>query len=113
DGDVIGEEIGAGEVEVDDSGQASALKEDVVREQICVDHPFREVGRPRRFHYVQLTGNLASETDPDIVGVVGAVFVQLAPSCHGEVIRPSHGKAFASDVHASEGRADLGTVLGH
>src|SRR5215469_10940517 len=47
-GKIVGEEISAREVEVDDAGNALAAKEDVVGEEIGVDDTFREMRRPAR-----------------------------------------------------------------
>ena len=46
DGDVVGQEVGGGEVEVDQAGQAAVEEEDVVGEQVGVDVAGGKVLRP-------------------------------------------------------------------
>ncbi|HET6242839.1 MAG TPA: hypothetical protein VFD99_12710, partial [Arthrobacter sp.] len=36
----------AGEVEVDGGGEPPGLEEDIVREEVCVDDPLGQAGRP-------------------------------------------------------------------
>ena len=49
DGDVIGERVGAGEIEIDEAGQPVAEEEHVIGKQIGVDHTLGQVARPQPF----------------------------------------------------------------
>ena len=46
DRDIVGERVGAGEVEVDQARKRVAEEEHVVREQVGVDHALRQAARP-------------------------------------------------------------------
>ena len=54
DRDVIGERVGAGEIEIDQAGQPLAEEEDVVGKQVGVDHALRQIARPRAFQVLEL-----------------------------------------------------------
>jgi hypothetical protein len=49
DGDVVGERIGAGEIEIDQAGELGTEEEHVVRKQVGMDHALRQVFRPSLF----------------------------------------------------------------
>ncbi len=49
DGDVVGEHIVAGEIEIDQAGQLVAEEEDVVGKQIGMDDALRQIARPGFF----------------------------------------------------------------
>ena len=54
DGDVVGQRIVAGEIEVDQAGELVAEEEDVVGKEIGVDDALRQVGRPVGLQVIEL-----------------------------------------------------------
>src|SRR5260370_30511650 len=75
DRQVIGEKIGAGEIEIDQPRHLAVAEEDIVREQIGMDDPARQPARPRRFQ----TGELLAEPGGDApLHLVGARPATLA-----------------------------------
>src|SRR5207244_5927231 len=68
DRQVIGEKIGADEIEIDQSRYLAVAKEDIVREQIGMDDPVRQPARPRRFEKRELFAEFGSEARLHLVG---------------------------------------------
>src|SRR5262249_26407866 len=110
DGDVVGEEVGAGEVEVDDPGEGLAAEEDVVGEEIGMDDAVRQRGRPRRLELAQLLAELFGEARPYLVGARAAALEEEAPAGDREVVRPAHREGAAGAMELGEGPADAGAV---
>src|SRR5690348_18342271 len=61
DGEVIGEKVGAGEVEVDEPRDYLAAEEDIVGEEIGVDHALRQMLRPLPLERLELAAQLLGE----------------------------------------------------
>ena len=77
DGDIVSYDIGAGEIEVDQPRQTLAEKEDVVGEQVGVDDPLRQPGRPIFLQEGEIKRVGATKTEKVNVRVVCATNVSL------------------------------------
>src|SRR3546814_8808976 len=62
---VVGEEVVAGEVEVDDAGEPLVTEEHVVGEEVGVDDARRQVLRPAAFQMIELGRQRAGERKSD------------------------------------------------
>src|SRR6516225_2324678 len=61
DRQIIGEKVGASEIEVDQPGQLAVAEEDVIRKQVGMDYPGGKVARPQGFEQLELGGELLGE----------------------------------------------------
>ena len=72
DGDVVGVEIGGGEIEIDQAGDFAVQEEYVVREQVGVDMAGGQVLRPVGQDMVEGLFELGGQAGQDGVGTVQA-----------------------------------------
>ena len=82
DGQIVGDEVDAGEVEVDDAGQPVALEERIVREQVGMDDPARQIQRPSALELGEFPIDLRFETVRHAVGGGAAALEQRSPALH-------------------------------
>jgi hypothetical protein len=68
DGDVVGQKVVAGEIEVDRPGEGLAPKEDVVGEEVGMDHSGGEIRRPGGVQGVQVGADRPGESGLENLG---------------------------------------------
>src|SRR5438132_1624366 len=78
--DVVGERVGAGEIEVDQSGELVAEEEHVVGKEIGVDDALRQVRWPRFFEMRQLGGEKLLQVGLYLVCAGAAILVERPPA---------------------------------
>ena len=71
--DVIGQNVGAGEVEVDQSRQPIAKEKYVIGKQIGMDDARRKIFRPTAVEGIQRILNFIGEIVRDVIGAVPAI----------------------------------------
>ncbi len=132
DGDVIGERVGAGEVEVDQAGELLAEEEHIVGKQVGVDHALRQAARPRAFEQRELALDRVAQSRLHGVRARGGRNIERPPAVNRERVAPAlrkirarkmqarkrvakrraMGRARAADPHAVEEGHDRGRPPG-
>src|SRR5260221_763770 len=111
DCNVVGEEIGAGEIEVDQTRELAVAKKHVVRKEIGMDDAARQVARPCRFEKQQLLLKLGGKSRLHVVSVRGTRFVKPPPAREPQIVGSRHRKRPAGEVQLRERRTYPGTVV--
>src|SRR5215204_3497794 len=88
DGDIEGERVGAGEIEVDQPGEPVAQEEHVVGKQIGVDDALRQVAWPAYFEMVELRLDGRAHAVLYAVGPRRGLFEQRPPARDRERVAP-------------------------
>src|SRR5580700_4479816 len=98
DGNVIGERVGAGEIEIDQPRQPIGQKEHIVRKQIGVDYALWQALRPLALEYVELGRDKRLEVTFHFVRVLAATLVELAPAGNRKRIVAAHIEIGSRDM---------------
>jgi len=112
DGDVIGEHVGAGKGEIDQTGHPLAEKEHVVRKQIGVDHALRQIPGPDiALEMIELGANKgrAARAAPSSAREAAASNSGRQPDTDSALARDI-GKIRTGQMHLRQGLADPGAV---
>src|SRR5262249_18784352 len=109
---IIGEKVGAGEIEVNQARDFTLAEKSIVREKIGVDHAGREIARPVRFYQRKLRLQFVGEPGLDFVRPATAGSIKAAPPGDREIVRPRHPERGASAMQFRERRTDGGTMEG-
>ena len=110
DRQVVGEKIGAGEIEIDQPRHLAVAEEDIVGEQIGMDDPARQPAGPRRFEKGELLPQFGGEARLHLVGARRAGFVIPAPAGGPEIIAPPHRKRRAGAMQPGQRTAERRAV---
>ncbi|GAB2286248.1 hypothetical protein Dimus_020668 [Dionaea muscipula] len=102
DGEVIGEDVGRGEIEVDEAGNLPVEEKDIVGKEIGMDLAARQVLRPVREDAVQRFREFGTEAGGDVVGAAEAAVQQGPPAGGPEGIDPLGRIAGAGLVQLGE-----------
>src|SRR3954452_10037361 len=97
---VVGQDVGTGEIEIDHTGQCATEKKYIIGEQVGVDHAMRQIVRPQLFAVRELGGNVAGEIFVHVVGAWRRLRIERAPAFDGQRI-------FAPDREISAGNVQL------
>ena len=104
DGQVVGIGVGAAVIEIDHAGDLIALEQHIVRKEVGVDRPVRQVARrptqtlQRRLHPVQQPPILSGGCDRATLG-------QSQPGGRPQWVGPLLGKVRALQMQSRQGRA--------
>ena len=109
-GDVIGVEIVAGEIEVDQAGQLVAEEEDVVGKEVGVDDAGRQVLRPLPVEQGEIGIDLGRKPRLDLVGALVRAGPELAPAVDRQRVRARQRKIHAGDMQFGQRPADLAAM---
>src|SRR5690606_13507810 len=110
DRNVVGIEVVAGEVEVDQAGQLLLAEEDIVGEEIGVDDATGQVPRPLFLQNRQFSGQFGGQVSLYLVRAILAGFIKLAPTVDREVVGPPHFEVAAGNMEAGQVFSDFLTV---
>ena len=110
DRDVIGEDVVAGEREVDQPRQPLAEEEHVVRKQVGMDHAVRQIARPARFEMVELAGDEIAQARLHAVGARGGLIEQRPPAGDRQRVLADQRKVAAGKMHLRQRLADAGAM---
>ena len=108
--EIISADVGAGEIEVDQSGDPVAEHQDIVRKQIGVDRAARKVGGPCREDRVERAAGAVVQARLDSIQITPATLEQRLPCRNAHRIRPVERKIGDRLVHLAHrlaGRARL------
>ena len=83
---VVGEEVVAGEIEIDQARHLVAEEEHVVGEQIGVDHAGGQARRPMLLEKRQLGFQFPRQSRLHFVRARGAFLEQVSPAGHGKIV---------------------------
>jgi len=97
-GDVVGERIGAGEVEVDQPGQPVAEEKHIVGKQIGMDDALRQAGRPVTFEHVEFGRDQRIDIALHLVGALATAVVKRPPAGDRQRVVAPHGKIAAGKM---------------
>ena len=111
DGDVVGQQVGGGEVEVDQSGDVAFEEEHVVREQVGMDVAARQVAWPCGKDRGQRVGQHGSEPRFDLVRTVEAALQQRPPPARAQGVGAGGDVAAAGDVEPGQRGAEGAAML--
>ena len=103
DGDVVGERIVAGEIEVDQAGELVAEEEGVVRKEIGVDDALRQAGRPVGLQVVELLLDGGGEPGSDLVGTRTKPRIERSPAGKSQGVGPGKLEISAGQMHPRHG----------
>src|SRR5690606_19214125 len=78
-GDVVGQNIRAGKIEVDEARKPVAEEKDIIWEKIGMDHALRQIGRPTLFKEIKISFRLADKTRLYHIGALTRQVPQRAP----------------------------------
>src|SRR6516165_6063368 len=110
--EVVGERVGAGEVEVDQAGQPAAEKEHVIGKEVGVDHPLRKIVWPMRFQIMEFGHDSLREIPLDAVSQFTGRLVKVSPAFDRERILARRLEVSARKMQSRERLAHSGTVGG-
>src|SRR5262249_13827176 len=108
--EVVGERVGAGEIEVDQAGQSVAEKEDVIGEEVGMDHPLRKIAGPMQFQIAEFGHNSLPEIPLDAVSQFTGRLGKVSPAIYRERILAGHLEVGAGKMQSRERLAHRGTV---
>ena len=109
-GDVVGQLVHAGEIEVDRAGEDRALEEDVVREVVGVDHAARQVRGPVRGDVGEIGVDHCGQAGLKAVSVVAQGGEQRPPGVLAQVVGAGERKAVGGEVQARQALAGFAAV---
>src|SRR5215475_4728741 len=89
---IIGEGVRAGEIEIDQAGQAVAEEENIVRKEICMNDPLREISRPILLKLRKLAPDNLTEPLLHRIGACARRFEQRPPPLDRKPVTPRHGE---------------------
>ena len=112
DGHVIGERIGAGKIEVDETRELVAEEEHIIRKKIGVDDALRQRRAARSFPAIQLLCNFRTKALPHAIAARFGLLVKRPPAFNRECVGALEFEIRARQMQPRERLADRGAVAG-
>ena len=112
DRQVVGERVIAGEVEIDEARQILPEEENIVGEQVGVDHAGRQIAGPVGRDFTEFCVEQVPQAGDDIVGLVAGLRAEGLPPRNGHVVVAMAVETLSGVVHPRERGAERGAVFG-
>src|SRR6516165_10068257 len=112
DRQIIGEKVGAGEIEVNQAGNFTVAKENVIGKEVSVDHPGRQAARARAFEQLQLGAELFSKPRLHLGRTIETGIEDPPPTSDRKIVCSGHPERGAGPVQRGKRRAEPGAMKG-